>query len=428
MTSQKPTGTVDFYPEDMEIRSKIFALLRATCERFGFKNIESPAFENIDLLTKKSGEEVSKQIFTLEKRGKERQSLSDLSSKGDEQFGLRFDLTVPFTRMFIQKQKELPKPVKWFGISRMWRYERPQAGRLREFYQLSVELFGSNKPEADAEIINLAIACLRSLKLTSEDFYVRLNNRKLLQGILESFAPKENINDLISLVDKKDKIEDSEFNKGLEEFKVKNHEKLKKILETDNIKELEKLELNEQAKQGLEELKQILPLLNSKFIKLDLTTARGLAYYTGTVFEVFDKKGKFRSIAGGGRYDDMVGLFGGESTPATGFAMGYSTLSLLLKDKNLLPKTEQAIDYYVIIIGENKIKEKALSIISKLRNKYSVDYNLSGRSVKKQMDYANKINAKNVIFIGEKEIWTNKLSVKDMKTGKEKTVEIKDIP
>ena len=211
MTFQKPTGTQDFYPEDMEIRNSIFDSLRNTAKRFGFQEIETPAFESLDLLRKKSGKDILKQIFILEK-------------KGDEKFGLRFDLTIPITRMFIEKQKELPKPVKWFCMSRMWRYERPQQGRQREFYQLSVELFGSSKPEADAEIINLAISCLRNLGLTSEDFYARLNNRKLLQGILEEFAPKENTEKLIALVDKKAKIDKKEFDQGLKDFKVKDPE------------------------------------------------------------------------------------------------------------------------------------------------------------------------------------------------------------
>jgi len=411
MKFQKPTGTVDFYPEDMGIRSKIFTSLRATCKRFGFNKIESPALESMGLLTKKSGDEVSKQIFTLEKRG-------------DEKFGLRFDLTIPFTRMFIQKQKELAKPVKWFGTARMWRYERPQAGRLREFYQLSVELFGSSKPDADAEIINLAIACLRDFGLTNKDFIVKINNRKLLQGVLEEFVDKKNMNNVIALIDKKEKIDQAEFDNGLKEFQVKNPNKLKKILETDDVN---KLKVNtDLAKEGLEELKQVIKLVNKKYAQLDLTTARGLAYYTGTVFEVFDKSGKFRSIAGGGRYDNLVELFGGEPTPATGFGLGYSTLTLLLKEKGLVPKSGIGVDYFVVIIGKGDLKKKALSIVDKLRKKYSVDYDLSGRNIRGQLDYANKINAKKVVFIGEKEIWSGKLTVKNMKTGKESKVKIED--
>jgi histidyl-tRNA synthetase len=415
MQFKKPTGTTDFYPEDMEIRNNIFASLKETAAKFGFKEVETPAFEAMELLAAKSGEEVSKQIFVLEQ-------------KGDEKFGLRFDLTVPMTRMFIEKQKELPKPVKWFGLSRMWRYERPQAGRLREFYQLSVEMFGSDKPEADAEIINLAVSCLRNLGLNSEDFYVRINNRKLLQGIIEQFAEDKELTDkIIALVDKKNKISPEEFDKGLADFKVKEPENFKELLAIKELEQLNDLELNEMARTGLNELKQIFKFLGKRFVELDLTVARGLAYYTGTVFELYDKSGKFRAIAGGGRYDKMVEQFGGEPCPATGFGLGYSTLSLLLQDKGLLPKIESALDYYVIIIGEGQLKEKALSIVAKLRKKYSVEYDLMGRHVKKQMELANRSGAKKAIFIGEKEIWTNTLTIRDMKTGKEEKINVDDL-
>ncbi len=153
---QKPKGTEDFFPEDKALQNAIFDKIKNTCDNYNFNEVETPAFETIQLLTKKSGDEIKEQIFTLDKRGK-------------EEFGLRFDMTVPITRMYIEKQKALTKPVKWFALSRMWRYEKPQAGRLREFYQLSVELFGSNKAEADAEVISLAIDILKSLGLNDKD-------------------------------------------------------------------------------------------------------------------------------------------------------------------------------------------------------------------------------------------------------------------
>lgn len=411
MAYKKPTGTVDFFPEEMEIRTKVFDSLRNTANKFGFKEVEAPAIESLEMLEAKAGEEIKKQLFTLEQ-------------KGNEKLSMRAELTPSIARMFVDKQKELAKPVKWFGLSRMWRYERPQAGRLREFYQLSVEMFGSDKSEADAEIINLAIECLRDLGLNSEDFFVRLNNRKLLQGIITMFTDK--VEDVISLVDKKDKLEDKDFDKGLDDFNVKDKDKFKEMLAMD-LNELEKVQLNEMAKAGLEELQKIMQFVNKKFVQIDLTIARGLAYYTGSVFELWDKKGQFRALAGGGRYNNMVELFGGEKTPATGFAIGYATLSLLLEERGLTPKLDSGVDYYIVIIGEGQLKEKALAIVNKLRKKNSVDYDIMGRSIKKQMDYANKINAKNVIFIGEKEIWTKKLTVKDMKTGKEKEISIDSI-
>jgi len=406
---QKPTGTTDFYPEEMAVRNKVFNSLRKTANRYGFNEIESPAFEDLQLVTRKSGEEIKKQVFTLEQ-------------KGDEQFCLRAELTPSIARMFVEKQKSIQKPVKWFGLSRMWRYERPQAGRLREFYQLSVELFGCDKPEADAEVINLAINCLTSLGLTDNDFFVKINNRKLLQGLLLGIAKKEQLEGLMRIIDKVKKITSEEFERELKALKIEPKE-VKQILRCKTLEDIEKLKLNKLAKEGLEELKSVIKLLDKKFVKFDISVARGLAYYTGTVFEVFDKQEKFRAIAGGGRYDNLVELYGGSPTPATGFAMGYSTLSLLLKEKELLPKSDLGVDYFIVIIGEEN-KEEALKIVKKLRKKYSVDYDLSGRNIKNQMNYADSINAKKAIFIGEEEIKTGMLTVKDMKTRQQSKVNV----
>ncbi|MBW2996522.1 histidine--tRNA ligase [Candidatus Woesearchaeota archaeon] len=405
---QKPTGTADFYASEMGVRNKIFAKLRQSAKKFGFNEVETPAFEGLDLLTKKSGQEILGQIFTLEQ-------------KGDEKFGLRFDLTVPITRMFLEKQKELPKPVKWFGLSRMWRYERPQAGRLREFYQLSVELFGCDKADADAEIINLAVECLKSLGLTSKDFFVKVNNRKLLQGLLLGVVKEEQLEDVVRIIDKSNKISTEEFEKELKNLKI-DVSGIKKILKCKSVDDVEKLKLNKLAKEGLNELKAVMELLDKRFVVFDISVARGLAYYTGTVFEIYDKEEKFRAIAGGGRYDNLVELYGGAKTAATGFGMGYSTLSLLLKEKDLVPDPGLGVDYFAVIIGD--VKEEAIKIIKNLRKKYSVDYDLSARNIKNQMSYASSMNAKKVVFIGEDEIKSGMLTVKDMKTGKQDKISI----
>ena len=403
---QKAKGTVDFYPEDMELRKTIFRKFMKTAENYNYKQIEAPAFEELDLLTKKGGEEIKKQIFTLEQRG-------------DETFGLRFDLTVSAARMFIEKQKELPKPVKWFYLTRMWRYENPQQGRLREFYQYGTELFGSSKPEADAEVISLVIDSLLSLGLKKDDFLVKINNRKLLEGLLNDIVNESQISDVIRVIDKKSKISDDEFTNELKKLNIneKNINEIKSILNINNLNQLK--QTNNLSKQGLEELNAVIDLLKDKkeFIRVDLSTARGLAYYTGTVFECFDKEEKFRSIAGGGRYDDLIELFKGEKTPATGFGLGYSTLLLLLKEKNLMPTIELNPDYYIVVIGN--VKQKAMELASKLRKKYKVDIDLSGRNVSNQFKYANTIKAKKVIVIGEDELKSGKFTVKDMKTGKE---------
>lgn len=414
---QKPKGTVDFFPEEMAVRNYIFSRLRETANRYNYKEIEAPAFESMDLLTAKQGEEIKEQIFVLEK-------------KGDEEFGLRFDITVSATRMFIEKQKSLPKPVKWFYITRMWRYEKPQAGRLREFFQFGTELFGSDKPEADAETISLVIDSLLNLGLKKDDFIVRINNKKLLEGLLLEVIEQEKIPGLMRIIDKKSKITEEEFAKELDGIGIDEDgiRRLDYVLNVKDVSALKKRKLNELAKQGLNELMPVLELLKNKkeFLKLDLSTARGLAYYTGIVFECFDAEEKFRAIAGGGRYDNMVELFKGEKCAATGFGLGFATLSLLLKEKGLLPAIESGPDFYIAVLSD-KIKENAFDICSKLRKKYNVEIDLSQRNLGNQLKYANAIGAKKVIFIGEDEIKNDMLSVKDMKTGKQEKVKLCDI-
>lgn len=414
---QKPTGTMDFYPEDMAVRKFIFRKFMDVAEKYNFKQIETPAFENLDLLTRKEGEEIKKQIFVLEKRG-------------DEEFGLRFDITVPAARMFIEQQRSLPKPVKWYYLTRMWRYERPQQGRLREFYQYGTELFGSSKPEADAEIISLLIDSFLALGLTQKNFFIKLSNRKLLEGLLKDFIEKSKVFGIIAIIDKKNKITDEEFNNelkriGLNEEKIN---KIKTIIEIKDLNEIKKYCNNELAKQGLEELQSVLKLLKNKkeFLKIDLSTARGLAYYTGIVFEAYDINERYRALAGGGRYDKMIEIFNGEKTPATGFGLGYATLSLLLKEKNLLPKIDLSPDYFVAIVND-EVKEKALEITDKLRKKYRVEMDLMNRNLGNQFKYADKIGAKKVIIVGPDELKQNKVKIKDMESGKDSLVDISEL-
>ncbi|MBW3004358.1 ATP phosphoribosyltransferase regulatory subunit, partial [Candidatus Woesearchaeota archaeon] len=212
MKYQAPKGMEDYYPEKEAVKNKIFQVFRDVAVRYGFKEVSTPAMESFKLLSAKSGEEIKQQIFMIEKRG-------------SEDLGLRFDLTVPITRLFVTKQRELTKPVKWFSIGKMWRYEAPQKGRLREFYQLSVEMFGSDKPEADAELLNMIIDIMKGLGLTEKDFFIKINNRKLLEGILLTAIKKEQLEAVTRVIDKQKKLTDTEFEQelldlGLDNFKI----------------------------------------------------------------------------------------------------------------------------------------------------------------------------------------------------------------
>jgi histidyl-tRNA synthetase len=418
MAFEKVKGTADFYPEDKAAMYAVYQKFRDVARRYSFQEVESPSFESIDLLTAKSGEEVKTQIFTLEKRSK-------------EELGLRFDLTVPQARMFIAKQKELSKPVKWFCFSRMWRYEQPQKGRLREFYQFNVEMFGSDKAQADAEVISLMIDFLQSLGLTEKDFFIKINNKDLLEGLLSDFVPKNKIGDTIRIIDKSGKITEQEFEEYLQELGIKDVERVKEIIKLkgkpeDVLPAIENMSKNEKSQKGLNQLKAVVELLDPRFIRLDLSIARGLAYYTGTVFECFDIDERFRAIAGGGRYDNMVQLFGGDKTPANGWAMGFSVLSLVLDERGLLPKADLGPDYFVAIVNDS-VRPNATEIVKKLREKNKVDYDLTGRNLTNQLQYASSINAKKTIIVGPKDLENKEVTVRDMQSGGEKKIKVSEL-
>ena len=405
-------GMDDYYPQDKAIQARIADSLRQSAERASFLEVTSPAVEALGLLTKKSGEEIVSQIFTLEKRS-------------EEQLGLRFDLTVPLARMFVDKQQSLQKPVKWFALDRMWRYEAPQKGRAREFYQLSVEVFGAPGVAADAEVISLAIDCLKNLGLQDQDISVRLNNRKLLEGLLVEFIKEEKLEQVTRIIDKVNKISEQQFLAELEAqgLSKENAEQVRYIIgrvgqPAKILPQIKTMKLNEQAQQGLQELEAVCALLPDTCVVVDLSVARGLAYYTGNVFEVEDKERKFRALAGGGRYDDLVELFGGQPTAAAGFAIGLSTLTLLLQDKGLLPKVDISPEYFIAVTAPTVLKD-ALQLARKLRKKKSVEVALMERKLAKQLSYANALGAKNLIVLGPNEVKKKEVKVKNMATGKE---------
>lgn len=413
---QKVKGTTDYFPEEKAVMNYVFDKLRETAVNYSFQEVDAPALEYFDLLSAKSGDEIRKQIFVMEK-------------KGDEEIGLRFDLTVGIARMFIEKQKSIPKPAKWFYITNMWRYERPQKGRLREFFQFGAELFGTNKPESDAEVISVAIDSLKNLGLKKDDFVVLVNNRRMILGVIKKMlgTGEAKALDVMKIIDGKSKLTEEEFANELKEIKLNNEqiEKLNEVLAIDNLNEIKVLEMDQDAKAAFEEFSQVMEALKSKkqSIRFDPSIVRGLDYYTDTVFEIFDKDRKFRAICGGGRYDKMIAGFGGVPCPAAGFGMGFSTLRLLLEDKGLIPALNEGPDYYVAAVNDG-VRAKAFEIASMLRKKNSVEIDLMGKALRKQFDSANTIKAKKVIVVGPDELKDNKVVVKDMITGEEKTVEI----
>lgn len=416
---QAPKGMEDFYPQQKAVLNAIFDVMSKTAKSFAFQEVDIPVVESFALLSAKSGEEIKSQIFMLEK-------------KGSEELALRPEFTPGFARMFVAKERELSKPVKWFTTGKVWRYEAPQKGRAREFFQLNTELYGSDKPEADAEIINLAIAVIKNLGLKETDFVVKINNRKLLNGILANICSEDKIPAAMRLIDKSAKITKAEFEleAGKEGFDKKQTIELQNICALKGtpqkvLYEIKKMNLLPEATAGLNEVEALTKLLPKNII-IDLSIARGLAYYTGTVFEISDAEGKFRALCGGGRYDNLIEIFGGQKTPAVGFGMGDKTITLLLEDKDLLPKIQTGPDFFVANVSETTAKD-AREIAQELRKKYTVEIDLMQRKLGKQLDYANSIGAKKVIFVGEDEVKNGILKTKDMMTGKEEKALIKMI-
>lgn len=433
---QRVKGMEDFYPEDKLLQNHVFSVLRKSAKNFGFYEVEAPVVESLKLLTAKSGEEVEQQIFVMKKKGDENK-ISNTSSKhlgGDEDLGLRFDITVPLTRMFVAKQKEMQKPIKWFSIDKAWRYESPQKGRQREFYQFSVELFGSEKHHADAELLNLLISSLNDLGLKKKDFMIKLNHRKLFEGLLLDIVSKGKIPAVAKIIDKIGKISEQEFHKELLKQGISNVQ-IEKIEHLFTFKGspsevLRKIqmhaEVNKTAQEGLDDLKRILEHVDEEYFVMDLSIMRGFDYYTGFVFECVDRAGKFRAIAGGGRYDSLVELFGGEPCSATGFGMGYSTLLLALEEAKALPKINREVDFYIAPVDETVEKQSA-EIANILRKKYSVDVDLVGRKLSKQLEFANNLGAKKVVIVGQKDLSKGEITIRDLKSGKEGKEKLKNL-
>jgi len=431
MKFQVPKGMKDFGPEEMVIREYVIETIKKIFESYGFETIETPALEDLELLTTKSGEEIAKQIFRIE-------------SEKERKLGLRFDLTVPLAR-FLANNPQLPKPFKRYAIAPVWRYEEPQSGRLRQFYQADIDVCGSSSMEADVECIACALTCLKALGF--KDLVVRINNRKILEAFVEILKEKipEEVKvefgslEVFRAIDKLEKI-------GVEGVK----EELKKIgLPKDQIEELLEmvavkgkfeevlkkgeslLARNQKGKEGIEELKQIYEFSKSYGIEdklvLDFSLARGLDYYTGPIFEIEAKGVKIGSIAGGGRYDKLIELYGGKPTPATGISLGIERImEILKKEKRLkLPKTK--VKVFVANVDES-MKGKAIEIAERLRKEgISVQTDLMKRSLTKQLEYADSVGIPFVVVVGKKEIEKKRFRLKDMEKKTETEAEIEKI-
>ncbi|MDS0277469.1 histidine--tRNA ligase [Halomicroarcula sp. S1AR25-4] len=416
-------GFRDFYPEEMAARRWAMDTIEDVAKRYGFREIGTPALEPTEMYTDKSGEEIVEELYSFE-------------DKGGRSVALTPELTPTVARMFVEKQQALSKPVKWVSTRPFWRYEQVQQGRFREFYQTNVDIFGSSDPAADAEVLAVAVDMLTDLGLTDEDFQIRVSHRDILAGLLDSFDAEVDTREAIRAVDKRAKVDreaylDALVEAGLSYGQADSFDEMLQV-EADELDSLADITGSEAVAEATQNLRAVLDAAADFGVRdhltLSLTTARGLDYYTGVVFECFDSTGEVsRSVFGGGRYDDLIEGFGGQPTPAVGFAPGHATLQLLCQRAGVWPEEGLSTDYYVLQVGETRAT--AARITRDLREKgHVVETDVAGRSFGAQMGYADEINAETVVIVGEQDLANDEVTLKEMDEGEQVAVPVDEFP
>jgi histidyl-tRNA synthetase len=395
-------GFRDFYPEPLpqpdlwsaDARNYIFNRWRSTARRYGFREYDGPPLEPLELFTAKSGEEIVGQLYNF-------------TDKGKREISLRPEMTPTLARMVAAHERNYKKPIKWFALPQLFRYERQQKGRLREHFQFNADIIGETDPAADAELIALLIDTLRSFELTEEDFVIRLSSRNAWQV----FFNQQN----------GDPSREYEFYQAIDKLEREDPVVSQQKLAAVGLSLQKVQEFVEQAKPTAE-LQSILDNLSARglqsFIKVDYGVIRGLAYYTGVVFEAFDRKGDFRAIAGGGRYDNLVRLLSGGKVdlPALGFGMGDVVLLELLKARQRLPRFQSSIDA-VCLIEEPTLRNDNLRLVQDLRNAgVAVDYSLTAAKPDKQFKRAQELGATFVCTLERAPSGELMVNIKDLKT------------
>lgn len=453
--SQKPAlpkGTRDFLPSVMIRREYIFSVIKEVFKKYGYQPIETPAVELLSVLTGKYGEEGDKLIFKilnsgnyLSKRGKALVTAEDLE-KGERYMtpviaekALRYDLTVPFARFVVMHQNDLNFPFKRYQIQPVWRADRPQKGRYREFYQCDADVVGSDSLISEAEFLAIYDEVLSRLGLT--EFTVMLSNRKVLNGFSEVIGAEDKFTSICIAIDKLDKIGEEGVAKELQERGLENSqtEQLFGMITFEGTNEekltflQEKFADSEIGKKGLAEMREVLDLHTympkyNAAIDFSLTLARGLDYYTGTIFEVGVDNVKIGSIASGGRYDDLTGVFGKSGLSGVGISFGADRIYDVMQELNLFDEVQRSVTNLLIVNFGSKTLPYALQTLSKLREQgISAEIYPEDVKMKKQFTYADKKEIPFTVILGDEEMEENKYTIKDMASGEQETMDWEEL-
>jgi histidyl-tRNA synthetase len=408
-------GFRDFYPEALRVRAHIMGVWREVARRYGFQEYDGPPLEPVELYIEKSGPEIVQQLYNF-------------TDKGGREVALRPEMTPTLARMVGARAGGMRKPIRWYSIPQLFRYERAQRGRLREHFQLNLDIIGEESVAADAELLAAAIDILRAFGLTEQDFVARVSDRRLLRALLlHAQVPEERLTLVYNIVDKLEREPRERIAERLAGEAGLGPAVVEEVLGIFRHTGFDEVRAAYGATEGIAEeiarlnvfFGQLDAMGLGAFVRFDLSVVRGLAYYTGVVFELFDARGELRAIAGGGRYDQLLGLIAGVELPALGFGMGDVVLTELLRDRGLLPEVEPQVEYYLVAVTPED-RPELLRLAHGLRDRgHSVEYGLRHQGVGKQLKAAAAVGASKAVILGPDERAEGVVVIRSLATGEE---------
>ena len=402
-------GFRDFYPEDLTLRNHIFATWRSVATRYGFEEYDGPPLESLEMYTKKSGDEIVAQLYTFK-------------DKGDREVALRPEMTPTLARMVAARVQALKKPIRWFSIPQLFRYERQQRGRLREHFQLNMDIIGEASPLADAELMAAAVDIMRAFGLGPKDVQLRVSDRRVIRALLLGRGVSENqLATAFAVIDRSERVPRNVLEEMLKEAGYGKTESAA-VFDVASLRGKDALKAAGDAAEPLSEAVRALEAMGlGDFVSIDMTIVRGLAYYTGIVFELFDAQKALRAIAGGGRYDNLLDL------PALGFGMGDVVLGELLKERGTAPKASTELGAFLVAVGGDDLPV-VLQLAHALRERgIAVEYGLRHAAVRKQLELAAARGAARAVIVGPEERAEGLAVVRDLRTSTEAKVPIRQL-